>query len=410
MSVLSYQTVRPPRPLWPTYAAESLSSVSTTLLTIGIFFFTEHYFQWGLRENLLLAAGQGAAYVVGSLASQHLAGRFGRRRGLIAVLLLLTVLPVTAMQAVSPFWMVATLILYMLFASMVWPALESLVCSDADAHTLSKRVGTYNLVWSSTNAVTLALSGVIIANWRSGLFVIPAVAHLASAVLLLAVPSIDPSPAGAADVAAAAPAHEAPEPGLLAQRTLALWLARIALPATYVVVYSLSAMMPLLPVLRPLGTASKTAVASVWMASRLLAFLALGSSTWWHTRPRILLGSAAIMLLAFWGVTVPVSDTYEIALSVMIAAQLVLGVVMGVIYAGSLYFGMVLSDGSTEHGGYHEALIGLGSVIGPGVAALTQWRWPGDLRAGVAAVSGVIVLSILAAGWATIAAKRRPTP
>ena len=59
---------------------------------------------------------------------------------------------------------------------------------------------------------------------------------------------------------------------------------------------------------------------------------------------------------------------------------------MGMIYSASLYFGMVLSDGSTEHGGYHEALIGLGSILGPGTAALTQLVWRGDIRAGVAAV------------------------
>jgi hypothetical protein len=93
----------------------------------------------------------------------------------------------------------------------------------------------------------------------------------------------------------------------------------------------------------------------------------------------------------------------------MIAWQVVLGVVMGVIYAGSLYFGMVLSEGSTEHGGYHEALIGLGSVLGPGTAALTQWAWPNDLRAGVIAVSGVISVSVLVAALATVRARRRPT-
>ena len=34
--------------------------------------------------------------------------------------------------------------------------------------------------------------------------------------------------------------------------------------------------------------------------------------------------------------------------------------------------GMVLSDGSTEHGGYHEALIGLGSVLGPGMVLVVE--------------------------------------
>jgi len=93
---------------------------------------------------------------------------------------------------------------------------------------------------------------------------------------------------------------------------------------------------------------------------------------------------------------------------VVVVALQVMGGVLGIIYAGSLYFGMVLSEGSTEHGAYHEALIGAGSVLGPGTAALTPWRWPGDLTAGVAAVSGVIALSILAAAVATVRARRRP--
>jgi Major Facilitator Superfamily len=394
------------RPLWPAYAVESLTSISTTLLTIGIFFFTEHYFHWGLRQNLLLAAGQGFAYVIGSLASQHLAARFGRRRALVGVLIILAVIPIVAMKASSPTILIATLVSYMFFAALVWPALESLVCSDADAHAMSHRVTVYNLIWSGANAVTLAASGRVIESWRDGLFVIPAIAHVIAAAMLWAVPAIDP-PGGPA--ATPATAHEPPEPRLLAQRTLALWLARIALPATYVVVYSLSAMLPMLAVLQPLGTAARTAVASIWMIARLLAFVALGAAAWWHTRPRILLVSAAVMLVAFWGVTLRASENDAVALAVMIGSQIVLGVVIGIIYAGSLYFGMVLSDGSTEHGGYHEALIGAGSVIGPGTAALTQWRWPGDLTAGVAAVSGVIALSILAAAIATIRAAKSPT-
>jgi hypothetical protein len=126
-----------------------------------------------------------------------------------------------------------------------------------------------------------------------------------------------------------------------------------------------------------------------------------------------LLLAAVVMLLAFWGVTIQPSALlavpYEFDLASMIGWQVVLGAVMGVIYAGSLYFGMVLSEGSTEHGGYHEALIGLGSVIGPGTAALTQWRWPDNLPAGVIAVSSVIAVSILAAVIAVRGVSHRPT-
>jgi MFS family permease len=447
VSTLDYAS--PPTPpatarlLWPAYVAESLSSVGNSLLMVGIFFLTKQQFGWGLRENLLLAAAQGAAYVAGSLAAHAVANRFGRRRGLVGVFTILSFLPLLPLALGEPAWMVAGLIAYTLVASLAWPALESLVSSDADAHALSRRVGLYNLVWSGTSAVTFGASGTIIAYWPGGMFALPAVVHAISALLLWLVPEVDdaadratgpmPAPATTSTKATLStnpptataqlpplpppPSHATPEPQLLAQRTLAMWLARISLPATYVVVYSLMAMMPSLPVIRPLDTTMQTVAGSVWMVARLIAFLYLGATVWWHTRPRLLLAAAAVMLVAFVGVAVRPSDvlgraagaTQAIDLASMIAWQIVLGMVMGIIYAGSLYFGMVLSEGSTEHGGYHEALIGLGSILGPGTAALTQWKWPDNLRAGVIAVSCVIGLSLVAAMVATIRASRRTT-
>jgi hypothetical protein len=243
-------------------------------------------------------------------------------------------------------------------------------------------------------------------------FVIAAVMHaLCALVMWLNLPRT----AAADSPAAEDHAHVQPEPELLASRTLAMWLARICMPANYVVVNGLSAMMPKLAILRPLDTAERTAVGSVWMLARFLAFLYFGMTTWWHTRPRMLLVAASVMMVAFLGVTVRPSDVlghatpYSLDLASMIAGQLALGAAMGMIYSASLYFGMVLSDGSTEHGGYHEALIGVGCVIGPGAAALTQIQWPGDIRAGITAVTTVIALSVLSAGIASAKASRRPT-
>jgi MFS family permease len=396
-AALSYEIRSTARPLWPAFVAESLSSIGTTLLSVGIFFYTEHYFGWGLKQNFLLAAGQGAAYVIGSLNAHRVATMFGRRRGLIRIFATLTLLALLPLLNNVPAWTVAVLLAYTLIVALSWPALESLVSSDADARDMSKHVGMYNLVWSGTNAVTFAASGAIIAYWPGGIFIVPAIAHGVSAVVMVLNPSIEPQ------IPPDRVAHAAPEPELFAKRKRAMWLARISLPATYVVVYGLSAMMPLLPVMQPLETSARTAVGSVWMVARFFAFLFLGMTAWWHTRPRILLVAAIGMLAAFLGVTMSES------LPTMIAWQVVLGVVMGVIYASSLYFGMVLSEGSTEHGGYHEALIGLGSVVGPGTAAVTQFVWPGDLRAGVVAVGCMIGLSVIAAGIASVAAPRRPT-
>jgi MFS family permease len=340
----------------------------------------------------------------------------------LALLALLALLAAAASK--TPALLVAALLAYVFTIASSWPQLESLVSSGADAHEMSKRVGMYNLVWSGTNAVSFAVNGAIIEHWRGGVFVIPAIMHLTCAAIMWRNRAVEPLESSDAPHARAEP-----EPELLAKRTLAMWLARISLPATYVVVFGLAAMMPLLPVMQPLDTAQRTMVGSVWMIARFLAFLYLGATVWWHTRPRVLLVAAAMMLVAFVGVTVRPSEIlsagpsprvtldlsvraaipYAVDLASMISWQIALGAMMGMIYSASLYFGMVLSEGSTEHGGYHEALIGLGSILGPGTAALTQLVWRGDIRAGVAAVCCVIGLSVVAAAVATIKASRRPT-
>jgi len=392
------------RPLWPAYACESLSSVGTSLLSVGIFFYTTHYFAWGMKQNLLLAAAQGAVYVIGSLVAARLADRFGQRRSLFAIYACMTCCALVALAAKSsPAVLIVALVAHTLAASANWPLVENLVTAGADAHAMSRRVGVYNLVWSITNAVIFAISGTLIEHWRAGMFLIPVVSHALAALLMLIHRNIEP-------IAGVASQHDtiAPEPELIRKRTLALTLARIALPATYVVIFTLVAMMPSLSVMKSLDPAQATLIASAWMVARVFMFVLLGATTWWHTRPSLLLLSAAIMLFAFIGVTTPLAGAaYQTNLLAMMFSQIILGVVLGLIYSGSLYFGMVLSDGSTEHGGYHEALIGAGCVAGPGIAYLAQSQWPANPRAGVTAVSAIVGATIVTAGVAALRADRK---
>jgi hypothetical protein len=94
------------------------------------------------------------------------------------------------------------------------------------------------------------------------------------------------------------------------------------------------------------------------------------------------------------------------ALAAMVAAQAVLGFSIGTIYAASLYFGMASSGGSTRHGGYHEALIGLGQVLGPLLGASLQWARPGTLWPAVAAVSALVSVSVLLEAAVAVGARR----
>lgn len=382
------------------YVVEAMQCLASTLLCVGIYYFTERRFGWGLRENFLLATGQGGCYVIGALASNMLAGRWGRRSVIVAVNLTQAAIMVAPLTlALTPALTAGALVAYMFLSAITWPALESLVSAGADSAALSRRLGFYNIVWSFLGAVSASAAGTIIDRFPAGMFAIPVAAHVGVAAVLLTLrgSTISGQPAQ----------KNAEAPGeLLNQRRLALWLSRIALPATYVVIYSLVAMMPLLPVIQQLPMGLRTLAGSVWLGARCAAFAALFLTVWWHGRPRLLLWAAGAMLVGFLGVAVPGSagaDNLARSLAMMVGAQLLLGVAIGTIYAGSLYFGMVLSDGSTEHGGYHEALIGLGQLLGPGTGALTQLVWPGNVTAGIVAVAGVIGITVVAAG---VAARR----
>jgi hypothetical protein len=402
------------------YTVEGLASIGGNLIQVGIFFYTNRRFGWGARENLTLAAVQGVVYVCGALLAHGVSSRVAPRKVLSTVYLLLAAIALSTLLTSSVHAMIAAVLAYTALIAVTWPVLESLVSTGLDAHALSRRISVYNVVWAGTGAATLAVNGAIIDYWPAGVFVITAVVHGLSALLLL-LPRNTPLHGGGgetvegAGIPSSSHAHAEPEPELLRVRTLALWLSRISMPASYALIYALSALLPSLGPIQRCPTWAATMAGSAWLVSRWLAFLVLGFSPWWHTRPRALLGAAWLMLAGFaavgWEPAALVGATGDQGLIIdmawLVSCQVVIGFAIGLIYSASLYFGMVLSDGSTEHSGYHEALIGLGSILGPGAGALAQWFRPGEVMPGVVAVSGVLLASTLLASAASVIAGRR---
>jgi hypothetical protein len=408
----------PDRRLLSLLVIEGIASIGATLLTVGIFFFTEDVFRWDLKRNFLLACGQGAVYVIGALGANRIGERFGRRRALIVISTIVAVVTSLPMLDATAPVVVGVLLSYNVLMGAYWPLMESIVSSDTDAHEMSRRLGLYNLVWAGTGALAVAVNGTIIHWWAPGVFMTAAIMHAVGAAMLALVfspgASREEASQGEAGIGVAAAAHPEPEPELQAQRRLAMWLSRIALPATYMVIYAIAAMMPLLPSMQELSTSTKTVVGSMWLVTRWITFWLLGATVFWHTRPRLLLWAACAMFVAFLGVSIRPSDLFPkagvpgaIDLFSMVLWQGALGVALGMIYSGSLYFGMVLSEGSTEHGGYHEALIGLGSILGPGVGLLAMSLSAAGIRAGIAGVAAIVGVTVLTAAAASLYAGRR---
>src|SRR5205807_10511744 len=78
-------------------------------------------------------------------------------------------------------------------------------------------------------------------------------------------------------------------------------------------------------------------------------------------------------------------------LAVLVAAQLVFGVALGLIYYSSLFYSMDVGETKGEHGGIHEAAIGLGNFAGPAVGAASLHFLPQYANSGIVAV-GVLLL------------------
>ncbi|HXE54022.1 MAG TPA: MFS transporter, partial [Tepidisphaeraceae bacterium] len=248
--------------LLPLYCIEALASIAGTLLSIGISFYMKDRFHWDMRQNFLLAAGQGLIYVPGALLAGWFSTRLGARMAFCACYVVLVLISVAAWAmagAQGPWWgigVAAALLAYTFVIGISWPILEGLVAQGGAPAGMAHRLAVYNVVWPAAGALAIAVEGTVMKYWMAGLFIIPAAMHLISLLLLGVQRPID---SGSAD------AHPPlrVEPELLRKRKLALWLSRTALPATYTVIYGLMPIMPFLTVMRHLSTSKQTLVASV---------------------------------------------------------------------------------------------------------------------------------------------------
>src|SRR5439155_10938072 len=127
---------------------------------------------------------------------------------------------------------------------------------------------------------------------------------------------------------------------------------------------------------------------SVWCFARLGAFFGLWFWRGWHYRFGWLL-AAYLALAATFAVILLVPS-----LTVLVVAQILFGLALGLIYYSSLFYSMDVGETKGEHGGIHEAAIGLGNLAGPAVGAAALRFLPQYPESGAVAVSGLLVLGL----------------
>ncbi len=229
------------------------------------------------------------------------------------------------------------------------------------------------------------------------LFYIPAAIHVVQLGLTFRLESQaagaawrSPSPGVASCLESGGGASVAPAAGALAPSTARKFLrmAWLANPFAYIAINTLVAVIPGLAERLRLSTTLAGFCCSVWCFARFGTFFTLWLWDGWHYRFRWLLLAYLALIGAFTAIlTVP-------SLAVLVLAQLVFGAAVGLMYYSSLFYSMDVGDNKGEHGGLHEAAIGLGNFAGPAVGAASLYFLPQYANAGALAVSGLLTLGL----------------
>ena len=74
--------------------------------------------------------------------------------------------------------------------------------------------------------------------------------------------------------------------------------------------------------------------------------------------------------------------------------QVPLGLAVGLLYYASLFYSMDVGEARAEQGGIHEAMMGAGNFVGPGIGALSLLIVPHFPNAGVWSVCGLLVVGL----------------
>lgn len=401
------------------FILEGLNSFAVVYFFYYLYFYMQKVYGFGNKANLALAAMSGATYALTAWYGGRFAQRFGYFTALKLGFAIMAVALALGWGLSSVAGEILVMVLTVVGMSFTWPTLEALVSENEPASGLQHMVGVYNVVWAATAAVGNFTGGAILDNLGlRSLFYVPLVIlcvqlaltywleRLAGPPTHLAgkVPGKQNKEAEAAGLAATALAVPNPvatdilvAPALQkvakrqgsppkARRFLAMaWLAN---PFAYIGINTLIAVVPGVARRLELSTMMAGFCCSAWCFARLGAFALLWQWSGWHYRFRWLL----LAYLALTGSFVTILLVPNLA--VLVLAQLLFGSAVGLLYYSSLFYSMDLSDTKGEHGGLHEAAIGLGNFAGPAVGAATLQFLPHYPHSGALAVTLLLLCGL----------------
>lgn len=372
----------------PLFVFEALGSLACGFYGNYVFFLFRDRHGFGNLGNLSVAALMGLVIALASWRAGKLAQHHGCFRMMVAGLLgMMAALGIGAYFSSLPVQL-AVLVVWAASQFMVWPALEALVTEDASGTARAHLVGIYSVVWATCSALSYFFGGGLIDWLGSGsIFWLPQGLHLVQLSVLWGYARRH------GEAPAAIPAQQPVRHESLPVRRCAnpqsfqrmAWLAN---PFACVAAFTLLAMIPELARRMGLSTTMAGLFCSIWFFARLASFIVMWQWPGWHYRFRWLLGGYLLLIVGF--VTVLTAD----GLFWLGVGQVGFGLAVGLLYYASLFYSMDVGEARAEQGGIHEAMMGAGNFVGPGIGALSLLIAPHSPHAGVWSVSGLLAIGL----------------
>ena len=375
------------------FALEALNALATTYFFYDIYFYTEAKFGFDALHNLLLAAMLGVVYAFAAYFGGQFAQKFGYLTSVRWGTGLMAAVFLVGSQIENLAGTIAVIVAGNAALCLTWPALEAATGEGEPPVRLQSLVGIYNVVWSAFGAVAYFTGGILLQKCGlKSIFYIPAallLVEMALAFWLEREAERQPPPALVVPLLRHAPeAHASPvSPGLF------LKMAWVANPLAYLAINTVIAVIPTLAGRFQFTPMQAGFVCSIWLFARTGAFVFLRLWTDWHYRFRFLAGSYIAMIVSFEAML----RAREVLL--LAGSQIVFGLAIGLIYYSSLFYSMDVGETKGEHGGIHEAIIGVGNATGPGMAAAGLAFFPNSPGSGTAAVCALLLFGLGGLYW-----------
>lgn len=372
------------------YTIEGINSFAVVIYFNYLYFYFRDTFGFNDRQNLLLAAFLGVVYIFASLWAGKIAKRIGYFTALKTGFAIMALGLLLGSQVHSITGAITAACIANFGMCFIWPVIEALVSQGANA---ARAVGIYNITWAVTNAGAAFLGGMLIEKLGyQSMFLVPMGFMVLQFAMIFWLQRIYPPELATAKPEIHADNHDAHRPAAAEMKNFQrmAWLAN---PFAYIAINTLIAVLPGIAHKFDLSPMFAGFACSLWCFTRVAAFVVLWKWNGWHYRFRWLITAFVLMVISFAAILIAPS------LAAILAAQAIFGVTVGLMYYSSLFYAMDAHDSSSEHGGIHEAAIGLGNCLGPAAGAAALWLAPQSATAGAWAVTGLLTLGLGGLVW-----------